>query len=144
MNIPCPTANPRHLDATQAGLIQLVTELLATAIPQHGHRVQYFILSNPTASRVASLAYMKQKPLKHGKPQQYRSLIDPSAESLFLSAAIRFFKACIKANNHFLHRHLIKNELLLPLIEMLEIEGPRDNMLCSSCLDVFELIRKVS
>jgi len=59
-------------------------------------------------------------------------------------AAIRFFKACIKANNHFLHRHLMKNDLLLTLIELLEVEGPRDNMLCSSCLDVFELIRKVS
>lgn len=61
-----------------------------------------------------------------------------------ISAAIRFFKACIKANNHFLHRHLMKNDLLLTLIELLEVEGPRDNMLCSSCLDVFELIRKVS
>lgn len=67
---------------------------------------------------------MKQKPLKH--------------------AAIRFFKACIKTNNHFLHRHLTKNDLVLPLIELLEGEGPRDNLLSSSCLDVFEVIRKVS
>ena len=61
------TAKPVHLNAIEAALIQLLTELMATAIPQHGHRVQYFILSNPTASRVASLAYMKQKPLKHGE-----------------------------------------------------------------------------
>jgi protein phosphatase-4 regulatory subunit 3 len=59
-------------------------------------------------------------------------------------AAIRFFKACIKANNHFLHRHLTKHDLMLALLDMLEVEGPRDNMLCSSCLDVLELIRSVS
>jgi hypothetical protein len=59
-------------------------------------------------------------------------------------AAIRFFKAFVKTRNSFLYRHLTKNDLVLPLIEMLEVEAPRDNMLCSSCLDLFETIRKVS
>lgn len=58
-------------------------------------------------------------------------------------ASIRFFRACIKSNNHFLHRHLMKHHLLAPMIEMLDPECPRDNMLSSSCLEVFEMIRKV-
>jgi protein phosphatase-4 regulatory subunit 3 len=42
-----------------------------------------------------------------------------------------------------MHRHYTKNDLLLPLVVLLEEEGGKDNMLSSSCLDVLEAIRKV-
>lgn len=59
------------------------------------------------------------------------------------SAALRFVKSCLKTPNHFMHRHYTKNDLLLPLVVLLEEEGGKDNMLSSSCLDVLEAIRKV-
>jgi hypothetical protein len=61
----------------------------------------------------------------------------------FPPAALRYFRACLKTNNHFIIRHLPKQDLILPLIELLETEGPSDNMLSSACLEVFEIIRKV-
>jgi hypothetical protein len=42
-----------------------------------------------------------------------------------------------------MHRHYTKNDLMLPLVVLLEEEGGKDNMLSSSCLDVLEAIRKV-
>ncbi|GHJ88221.1 hypothetical protein NliqN6_4623 [Naganishia liquefaciens] len=99
-----------------------LSELLAFFVAQHGHRAQFFILSNPVSMRIASLLYMKQKPLRH--------------------ASLRYLRACLKASNHFIHRHLIKYEMLLPMLELLEAELPRDNMLSSTCLDILEVIRK--
>jgi protein phosphatase-4 regulatory subunit 3 len=50
----------------------------------------------------------------------------------------------LRINNHFIHRYYTKNDLLAPLIVLLEEEGGRDNMLSSSCMDVLDWIRKVS
>jgi len=52
--------------------------------------------------------------------------------------------ACLKTHNHYLHRYMVKNELLLPLLDLLEDESARDNMLSSACMNVLDLIRKVS
>ena len=50
----------------------------------------------------------------------------------------------MKLQNHFINRFFIKNELLLPVIDVLESESTRDNMLTSACMEVLDLIRKVS
>jgi protein phosphatase-4 regulatory subunit 3 len=120
--------------------MQYLTELLAFFVAQHGHRAQFFILSNPVSMRIASLLYMKQKPLRHGKSNKLKVLTSAKRD---LAASLRYFRACLKASSHFIHRHLIKYELLLPMLELLESESPRDNMLSSACLDIFEIIRKV-
>lgn len=59
-------------------------------------------------------------------------------------AALRFVRACFRANNSFLHRNFVKGDLLVPLLALLEEEGSRDNMLSSACMEVLDLIRKVS
>jgi hypothetical protein len=55
------------LSPSDVMLVQYLSELLAFFVAQHGHRAQFFILSNPVSMRIASLLYMKQKPLRHGK-----------------------------------------------------------------------------
>ena len=57
---------------------------------------------------------------------------------------MRFIKSCLKSQNHFIHRYFVKNDLLAPLFHVLEHESGRDNMLSSACMDVLDLIRKVS
>ncbi|KAJ9098807.1 hypothetical protein QFC19_006284 [Naganishia cerealis] len=113
---------PVTLAAPDTMLMQFLSELLAFFVTQHGHRAQFFILSNPVSVKIATLLYMKQKPSRH--------------------ASLRYFKACLKAGTHFIHRHLIKYELMLPMLELLESESPRDNMLSSACLDILEVIRR--
>lgn len=134
-------AKASTLTPSDVMLVQYLSELLAFFVAQHGHRAQFFILSNPVSMRIASLLYMKQKPLRHGESPDFA----PNEASLIPlpPASLRYLKACLKASNHFIHRHLIKYEMLLPMLELLESESPRDNMLSSACLDIFEVIRKV-
>jgi protein phosphatase-4 regulatory subunit 3 len=60
------------------------------------------------------------------------------------TAALRFIKACFRTNNHFMNRHFVKSDLLNPMICLMEEESKRDNMLSSACMDILEIIRKVS
>ncbi len=64
--------------------------------------------------------------------------------AILTAAALKYFKACIKTHNHFIHRHLAKNDLMLPLLGILEQEAPRDNMLTATCLEITEMLRHVS
>ncbi|WVO25196.1 uncharacterized protein IAS62_006586 [Cryptococcus decagattii] len=103
-------------------LLQNLVELLSYCVVNHPHKGSYFILSNPISKKVVALLYIRDKPLRH--------------------AALRFLKACLRTANHFIHRHFVKNDLLGPLIMLLEEESLRDNMMSSACMEVVEQIRK--
>lgn len=59
------------------------------------------------------------------------------------SAAIRFYRACLKINTHFVHRYLNKGDIFAPILVLLSQEASSENMLCSACLELFEHVRKV-
>jgi hypothetical protein len=42
-----------------------------------------------------------------------------------------------------MHRYVVKNDLIAPILDVLKAEGARDNMLTSACMDVFDMIRSV-
>ncbi|WVR03282.1 hypothetical protein IAU60_000273 [Kwoniella sp. DSM 27419] len=114
--------NPAKLPREQNALLQNLIELLSFCVTNHAHRASYFVLSNPISKRVVGLLHVKDKPLRH--------------------AVLRYIRACLKSANHFIHRYFVKNELLLPLLDLLEEESRRDNMMSSACMEVLELIRK--
>ena len=62
---------------------------------------------------------------------------------MFPAAAIRFFRACLKINTHYMFRYLNKGDVFAPVLELLANASPRDNMLSSACLELFEFMRKV-
>ncbi|OCF33154.1 hypothetical protein I316_05199 [Kwoniella heveanensis BCC8398] len=113
---------PAKLPREHGALLQSLVELLSFCIINHAHRASYFILSNPISKKVVGLLYVRDKPLRH--------------------AALRFVRACLKTPNHFIHRYYVKNDLLLPLLDLLNEESNRDNMMSSACMEVLELIRK--
>ncbi|WRT63528.1 uncharacterized protein IL334_000433 [Kwoniella shivajii] len=117
------TKSPKfRLTREHITLLQLLVELLSFCVLNHTHKGSYFILSNPISKKVVNLLYVKDKPLRH--------------------AALRYIRACLKTPNHFIHRYYVKNDLFLPLLELLEEETTRDNMMSSACMDVLELIRR--
>lgn len=122
-------------------MFQSLTELLSLAIANQAqsHRASFFILSNPISRKIVSLLYIRDKPLRHG---EYNFIAHENSAD-FLSAALRFVRACLRTPNHFIHRYFTKNDLLSPLLDLLEEESARDNMLSSACMDVLDLIRKV-
>ncbi|WVQ85221.1 hypothetical protein IAT38_007386 [Cryptococcus sp. DSM 104549] len=114
--------NAPKLPREYGALLQHLVELLSFCVTNHAHRASYFILSNPISKKVVGLLYVRDKPLRH--------------------AALRFVRACLKTPNHFIHRYFVKNDLLAPVISLLEDESTRDNMMCSACMDVIDQIRK--
>lgn len=127
----------------QLALFQSLIELLSFAIrnQSQNNRALYFILSNPISRKIVSLLHVKNKPLRHGE----LSFAIPVKRLLNqASAAMRFIRACLRTPNHFIHRYFTKNDLLSPFIDLLEEESGRDNMLSSACMDILDLIRKVS
>ena len=60
-----------------------------------------------------------------------------------MSASLRVFRACFRSPNVFVTRHLIKQDVVLPIIELTAREARRDNMLSSTCQEFFEYIRRV-
>ncbi|KAG8965922.1 Platinum sensitivity protein [Tulasnella sp. 419] len=106
----------------QSSLFLYLCDLLCNFVVQHSHKAQYFVLASNVSVRIGSLLKAKEKHLR--------------------LAALRFFRACIKMNNNFLIRHLIKHELFAPILDMTQKEAYRDNLLNSSCQEFFEHIRK--
>lgn len=78
--------------------------------------------------------YAREKTLRHCKSGSFHPLT---------TAALRFIKAALKTNNHFIHRNFAKNGGTKAILDLVERETDRDTMLSSACLDTFELIRKV-
>jgi protein phosphatase-4 regulatory subunit 3 len=59
------------------------------------------------------------------------------------TAAFRFFRICLRINNRNLFNHLIKLDILQPIIDLAVKESGRDNLISSSCQEFFDHMRKV-
>jgi protein phosphatase 4 regulatory subunit 3 len=58
------------------------------------------------------------------------------------TVAIRFFRQLVVLNEEFYIKHLAEKNILGPVLDVLLRTMPRDNLLCSACLDLFVLINK--
>jgi protein phosphatase-4 regulatory subunit 3 len=58
------------------------------------------------------------------------------------AVAIRFFRQLVILQDDFYIRHLAEKKILGPVLDVLLRTMPRDNLLCSACLDLFVLISK--
>ncbi|KAL1409675.1 Platinum sensitivity protein [Vanrija albida] len=113
---------PPVLSSERASLLNTLIDLLSYCIGIHAHRAQFYILSNTLPQKVCHLIYAREKTLRH--------------------CSLRFIKACLKTNNHFIHRNFAKNGVTKAILDLVERETDRDTMLSSACLDTLELIRK--
>lgn len=62
---------------------------------------------------------------------------------MILPAAFRFFRVLLRMNNRNVFNHIIKYDLLRPVLELTMKESRRDNLLSSTCQEFFEHMRKV-
>lgn len=57
-------------------------------------------------------------------------------------AALKFFRQCINLQDDFYNTQIIKNHLFGPILQIVYDTMPRDNLLNSACLELFELIKR--
>ena len=61
---------------------------------------------------------------------------------MFLLVAIRFIRQLVVLQDSFYTGLIVNNQVLGPVLDVLLRTMPRDNLLCSACLDLFGLINK--
>lgn len=57
-------------------------------------------------------------------------------------AALKFFRACIGLQDEFYNRQITQNHLFEPILNIVYETMPRDNLLNSACLELFEFIKR--
>mmetsp|Transcript_31052 Transcript_31052/g.41037 ORF Transcript_31052/g.41037 Transcript_31052/m.41037 type:complete len:785 (-) Transcript_31052:262-2616(-) len=98
-----------------------VCDLLSFCVRSHTYRMKYFVLRNNIVSRVLKLLQYKDKYLK--------------------LAAVRFIRACVGIKDDFYNRYLVKNNLLMPVINLFQDQKQMDNLINSSIIEMVEFIR---
>lgn len=63
-------------------------------------------------------------------------------EANFSTVAIRFLRQLIGLQDEFYIKHVVEKKVVGPILDVLIQTMPRDNLLCSACLEFFEFIRK--
>ena len=68
------------------------------------------------------------------------------SESCLLTktGVIKYFRTCIGLHDAFHNRLIMHNNLLEPILDIVIETMPKDNLLNSACLELFEFIRRVS
>jgi len=106
-----------------SGFVQnSICEMLSYCIRHHGYRIKYFLLGNNVAKKVLKLVDQK--------------------DTYLVLSAIRFFRAFVGAKDDFYNRHIIKEELFAPIMDVFTRNGPRYNLLNSAILELFDFVRK--
>lgn len=127
----CPLKELEHKSAAQikaglgvqeTSLLTHLVEVLCFFVRQHTYRSKLFILSEGLHARIAQLLVAKQKFLK--------------------LVALKWFRTCIGLQDEFHNRQLIQHRLFEPILEIVYETMPRDNLLNSACLELFEYIKR--
>ena len=119
---PAAKGSLLHLEPLEALLCTLLCDLLGFAIAHHSFRSQYFVHTNGVLPRVSTLLHARDKHMQ--------------------LAALRLFRACFESSNQQMHRHLADTGVLSQLLRVLEREAPRDNLVSSACLGLFDYLRR--
>ncbi|KAI9158303.1 hypothetical protein HJFPF1_06295 [Paramyrothecium foliicola] len=106
----------------QASMFTYLVEILCFFIRQHHHFSRHFVTRNDIARQVAQLLKCREKYLK--------------------LVAIRFFRSLAGLQEEFYIKQLTEKQVLGPVLEVLIETMPRDNLLCSASLELFEFIRR--
>ncbi|CCG81982.1 Putative uncharacterized protein [Taphrina deformans PYCC 5710] len=106
----------------QTALFTHLCDLLCFFIRAHTFRSKFFILSQGISVAISRIFLTNERHLQ--------------------LAALRYFRVCIGMNDEFYNRHLIKNNLFEPVVDLLLLCSHRDNLLNSAILEFFETIRR--
>ncbi|KAI9832190.1 MAG: hypothetical protein M1819_004542 [Sarea resinae] len=111
-----------NLSIQEVSLFSHLVEILCFFIRQHMFRSKYFILSEGLSSRVAQLLSCPEKHLK--------------------LTALKFFRTCVGLQDEYYNRQIMQHHLFEPILNVVYETMPRDNLLNSACLEMFEFIKK--
>jgi len=112
----------QNFSVHETSLMTHLVEVLCFFVRQHSYRSKLFILSEGLHARIAQLLTCPQKHMK--------------------LTALKWFRVCIGLQDEFHNRQLIQHGLFEPILNIVYETMPRDNLLNSACLELFEYIKR--
>ncbi|CAA7407455.1 unnamed protein product [Spirodela intermedia] len=107
---------------TKPEILSNICELLCFCVLHHPYRIKCNLIVNNVIEKVLCLTRRREKYL--------------------VVAAVRFMRTVVSRNDEFLARHIVKNNLMKPIVEAFVRNGSCYNMLHSGVLELLEYIRK--
>lgn len=111
-----------HMSYQEMTLFTYLIDILTFFVRSHSMRSRPFVSSDVLAARVAQLLQAPQKPLK--------------------LTALKFFRTCIMLQDQFYTTQVLKSDALDAILNVVIETMPRDNLLNSACLELFEFVCK--
>lgn len=113
---------PNNQIRTKPEILLSICELLCFCVLHHPYRIKCNFLLNNVIDKILCLIRRREKYLA--------------------VAAVRFMRTLISQKDEHLMNHIMKNNLLKPVVETFVRNGDRDNLLNSAILELFEYIWK--
>jgi protein phosphatase-4 regulatory subunit 3 len=111
-----------NLAIQEVMLFSHLLEILSYFVRQYALRNRLFLLSDHLAPRIAQLLSCPEKHLK--------------------LSVLKYFRICIGLHEQFHNRQFMTHRLFEPILNVLFETMPRDNLLNSACLELFEFIKR--
>ncbi|XP_044724148.1 component of IIS longevity pathway SMK-1 domain-containing protein [Hirsutella rhossiliensis] len=111
-----------NFTAQQASMFTYLVDILCFFVRQHHRFSRYFVLNNNIAARVCQLLRSSEK---------YLRLV-----------SIRFIRYLVGLQEEFYMKHLMDKQILGPILDVVIETLPRDNLLSSASMELFEHIKK--
>ena len=120
-------------------LVEIIIYLSRT----HQFRSKFYIFQEDISSRIAQLLSAPQKHLKLSMVP----ICELSSCCVVLAAdkalaALKFFRQCIGLQDEYYNRQIIQKKHFVPILNIVYETMPRDNLLNSACLELFEYIKR--
>lgn len=120
-------------------LVEIIIYLSRT----HQFRSKFYIFQEDISSRIAQLLSAPQKHLKLSMVP----VSELSSHFVVLAAdtalaALKFFRQCIGLQDEYYNRQIIQKKHFVPILNIVYETMPRDNLLNSACLELFEYIKR--
>ncbi|KAL8996008.1 MAG: hypothetical protein Q9169_004389 [Polycauliona sp. 2 TL-2023] len=111
-----------NLTFQEVSLFQHLIEILMFLIRYHLFRSKIFIFQEGLPARIAQLLACQHKHLQ--------------------LTALKFFRTCIGLQDDYYVQQMTKNFLFEPILNIVYNTMPRDNLLNSVCLELFEFVKR--
>jgi hypothetical protein len=99
-----------------------VVDLLSFCVTHHQYRIKSYMLHNNVISKVLRLMNCREKHVK--------------------LTAIRFVRTCIALKDEFYNNKMVKHNLLKPIFKLFVENGPRDNLINSTVIELVDFVTK--
>lgn len=125
----------------------LILDFLSFCVEHHTFHIKNYIINKDLLKHILVLLTSKHQFLAlcdYFLILDIRTILKINQLTYFKKAALRFLRKTVSLKEETYNKHIIKSNLLEPVVEALKTNGSRYNLLNSAIIELFDFIRSVS